>query len=225
MNLVFAPKDKWEVIVSKKIFETINKENINKKIELMFTGGRTANDLYKYLSKDFIRVKNCLNIYFTDERCVSLNSKENNFHNIKKNLYNNIVPQHHTLFRIKADNKNWKNEANRYEKLLPKHLDLLLLSLGTDGHIASIFRGGEAMHTLNKKVKPIIAPIYPKNRITITHNVIKLSKNKILLVKGKEKGKILRQLLENQKKDGHVMPAILITEGDIIVDSEAQKEI
>lgn len=68
-------------------------------------------------------------------------------------------------------------------------------------------------------------PIEPVNRISISYQVIQETKNTFLLVRGTEKGKILKKILDDRSKGIISMPASLIDKGLIIIDEEAKKQL
>lgn len=157
MKLLFAPENEWEKFVSIEIIKLIKNTSKKKAIDLMLTGGDTANGVYRYLSSYFKELGIKINIFFTDERCLAPISENSNYYNLKKNLYNNSVPSNHRIFRIKGE-ENPHSEALRYSNILPKLIDLLLLSLGSGGHIASIFDIHKSNQKTEQKVNYVRAP-------------------------------------------------------------------
>jgi 6-phosphogluconolactonase len=79
----------------------------------------------------------------------------------------------------------------------PNSPDLLLLSLGEDGHIASLFPGTKE---INKKTNiDLILKKKGHNRLTITPKVIEASKNKIVFVQGMKKIDKFNEILSSNK--------------------------
>ena len=199
MNIIKPPNTKWELNalkhINKKIEYIIKKNN---KCTIMLTGGTTASFLYRSWKKYFIDIRGNIEIYFTDERCVSNLSKQSNYFNVINNLYGNNPPLNHKIFPI-INNQNEKDYANEYDKKVPDKIDILILSLGEDGHIASLFKNYKTYKVGTRKVINVKAPIYPKYRVTITNNVIKSAKNKYIFVKNVAKAKILNDALSDNK--------------------------
>ena len=187
---------KWAFFTSLKILHTLENFNKKKTINLMLTGGNTAKNVYKHLRILLIKSKIRINFYLTDERCVSSNNKKSNYYMIKKRLLN-FKKKNFNFYRILGEEKNFEKECIRYEKLLSKKIDLVLLSLGKDGHIASIFPTNKI--TLKKKV----ANVLPKNKIrryTVTPYFLKKIKKIIIFVKGADKGVAFRKIFFSNKK-------------------------
>ena len=99
-----------------------------------------------------------------------------------------------TDFPIPAD------AAAAYEKTLRSHFgdsspdfDLLLLGLGADGHVASLFPNAPALQERNKWVVATESPIEPLQRLSLTLPAINSSRRIYLLVTGKEKAEPFRR--------------------------------
>jgi len=77
--------------------------------------------------------------------------------------------------------------VEEYSNLLPDALDILLLSMGEDGHFASIFPGSDSVFENEKKVIYTRGPRYPKNRITITPKMVSNAKKVYVMALGNKK--------------------------------------
>jgi 6-phosphogluconolactonase len=173
--LVDATKDKGEALT------------------LMLTGGRTASKLYDYLVSKGEFVTGKYSYYFGDERCVAPDHIDSSYGLARSTLFQGIEP--HSIERIKGEASSPEDEAVRYSAILPNSIDILLLTVGEDGHIASLFPNGKALSQEQKVVYVSDAPKLPSNRITITPNVIHSAKQVIVMAAGNEKGKILARAL------------------------------
>ena len=70
---------------------------------------------------------------------------------------------------------------------------LILLGLGVDGHIASLFPG--QLHDENRQVVPVYdAPKEPRNRISLTLSRLCNTQNTIFIISGKNKLESLKRL-------------------------------
>ncbi len=104
--------------------------------------------------------------------------------------------------------------------MLPESLDIILLSLSLDGHIASFFPQSPSLLETHRTVILIVAPKPPTERLTITPIVIQSAKSIFVFVKGKEKGEVLAQLMANQ--DGvESEPILLVLGATFILDTVA----
>ena len=90
-------------------------------------------------------------------------------------------------------------------------LDLLLLGLGADGHVASLFPGSDALREGTRLVAAPWVERLQARRITLTPPAIKNASEIMVLVSGEEKAGALRQALSGA---GTVddCPALLLRE-------------
>jgi 6-phosphogluconolactonase len=225
MKIVYSNSSEWEInalrIIQKKINEIIEK---NKKCKLMLTGGSTASSIYKVWSNDFMLTKGDIEVYLTDERLVPISDKRNNYSSIINKLYQGNPPMNHRLFPVIRDSLDSVKISNYYNKIVPNYIDILMLSLGEDGHIASLFKNYNPSKFLSDKVISINAPFEPKARITITHNVLNNAHNTYLFVKGEKKAKIFKKVISNNKKYKY-MSAKLLKNPIVFLDKIAYKII
>ena len=208
------------------ILKDINSSILNRNVcNLMLTGGVTAKILYNYWRENasLLNYKN-INYYFGDERCVPYNSADSNYLMAMENLFPNVVPGGCTINRIEVDNVDKESAAIKYEGSIPDIIDVLLLGLGTDGHIASIFPYSPVFNSKRRKVMLVSSPYYPKERITITPKVISESKSIFLLATGSEKGRVLGEALNFSDKI-EKLPVRLTISTNWLIDSQAEKEI
>jgi len=81
--------------------------------------------------------------------------------------------------------------------------DLLLLGLGQDGHIASIFPGSAAEQEDKKLVAAVHGDNMPMERITLTLPVLNRAVSICVLVSGEDKAKVLKAALD---EGGPILP-------------------
>ena len=147
---------------------------------IVLTGGQSVLSLYKILSKDDSNWDKW-HIYIGDERFLPAGHKDRNDQTINEIwLDNSPIPKNNIHF-IKAE-LGLLEARLEYENTLKKidKFDVVLLSMGDDGHIASLFPG----HLYSKDADVIVeynSPKLPNKRISIsyrklnkTHNVFKI---------------------------------------------------
>lgn len=178
---------------------------------LMLTGGRTASQLYRILSANpkFINAVKGLQIFFTDERAVSPLSNGSNCKLVVDSFCSSINLNELSINRMHADDSDLERAAQSYEAILPVSLDIILLTLGDDGHIASLFPGSPALLEMSRKVIPVNAPGPYTSRITITPRVISNARNVFVLALGGKKRSIYNEALKNPQ-NVFDMPARLV---------------
>ena len=108
--------------------------------------------------------------------------------------------------------------------MLPESIDVLFLSVGSDGHIASLYPQSNALNEKTKSVVPVVGPKPPPERLTITTSVIQPAKSTFLFAQGKEKGQILAQALESPNNIAS-FPARLVLGATWILDTDAAEQL
>ena len=119
-----------------------NSIRLNGCFTIVLAGGRSVINLYKILRQS-TSDWNKWYVYIGDERCLPLQDKERNDHIINSIWLNNSqIPENNINF-IKAE-LGHDNGAYDYEEVLKNivSFDVVLLSIGEDGHTASSFPGG-----------------------------------------------------------------------------------
>ena len=107
--------------------------------------------------------------------------------------------------------------ALRYADLLPDLIDVLLLGVGEDGHIASLFPNNASLQERKRRVIPITGPKPPFKRLTITPQVIAKARSVFMLATGSAKAAMLCSALNNPN-DIAALPARLTLGGTWLMD-------
>ena len=188
------------------------------RFSFVLTGGDSPVKLYKNLAKEKnIPWKN-IDFFIGDERCVNKNSKYSNINMCKKNLLKKIPILTSQIYKINIKNIKPKKIALEYEKKIKKYFngkkisfDLTLLGVGNDGHIASLFK-----NNINKKNKKIVDFVIREDfkRITLTIKCINNSRNIFLWAPGKNKKKIIKNIIKDKK---YLYPASYLKSKNIIL--------
>jgi 6-phosphogluconolactonase len=183
---------------------------------LVLSGGNTPNLLFSILGDNFattIKWK-YVHLFWGDERCVSQAHKESNYGIALRNLIDKIDIPDANIHRIKGE-QDPKQEALRYSKEIIDYtrsrnglplFDLIILGLGEDGHIASIFPGNPDLFNSNRICEVTQHPVTFQNRITLTGPVINNADSVVFLVNGKNKARIVSDIL-NKKRLSSDYPA------------------
>lgn len=189
------------------------------------TGGRSAERLYLSWSelKKFRQLSG-VSFYFSDERCVPPENRESNYGMTKRTLFQKGVPNDCAVFRMEADDTDHEAAARRYGETLPDELDILLLGVGDDGHIASLFPDSVALQEKHQRVLPICAPNAPYERLTITPSVIAQASSIFVLASGAAKAAVLRKATKNPS-DFLSLPARLVLNATWLLDTVLPEEI
>lgn len=166
---------------------------------VMLTGGRSAGQLYREWAKSPKHPMNLKGVrfYFGDERCVSPDHPESNYGMTMRTLFPDGKPGGVQIHRIEADSPVVEAAADRYAALLPEAIDVLLLSMGEDGHIASLFPHSAALRETQRRVLPVIVPKPPFQRLTITPPVIKSARHVFVIALGEQKYAMYKEALRD----------------------------
>jgi len=218
----------WLDVATSEILEHLqNKIFSSTRKTVLLTGGYTAQKLYVHLSLEKLFSEYTVDFYFGDERCVLPEDPESNYGMVMNTLFNSGIPENCTVHRIVGEAADVVEEASRYASTLPDALDVVLLSIGEDGHIASIFPGSDTITEEALSVCHISAPKLPSKRFTITPKVLKSAKKIIVLACGTEKGKVLAKALK-QPKNAQELPIAIVMgmhQTTIILDKEASEQL
>jgi len=173
------------------------------KITIALSGGSTPIPILKKLSKENL---DWYKFYFfiVDERNVPIDSEQSNYGAIQKVFFNFIPSKNYSII----SENNLEKSIKTYADLIAQHVqlennipafDLMLLGMGNDGHIASLFPNSKALTVENEFVVQNYISKLDTNRITLTYPVIENSKNIVMMVKGSEKLKISEELFSNEQ--------------------------
>lgn len=179
-------------------------------VNIALSGGSTPKKIYEELAKQKKNSFKKINFYMVDERYVSPNQADSNYRMIFEALIKplkNKIKGFYYFDTTKPIQQSLEQYQEIIEKLPPKYFDLIILGIGPDGHIASLFPGSKAL-TENKKLTAHTQTnqFAVKDRLTLTFPAILKSQKILVLLKGKEKEKVLLNL-QNPKIKAKDFPA------------------
>jgi len=190
-----------EMTLSKALAQeilNIAKKSIFEKgcFSIVLTGGQSALSLYKILSKADSNW-NKWHIYISDERCLPKNHKDRNDRVINEIwLDRSSIPKENIHF-IKAE-LGLSEARIEYENTLKSidKFDIVLLSMGEDGHVASLFPN----RTYPEEQTVVIersSPKPPKERISMSYKRLNESNYIFKLIIGNSKQEAVSLLRQN----------------------------
>ena len=195
-KIFVTPAAEWSSHASTLILAEIRNLSLpGQRPSVMLTGGRSARALYATWSEspEFFATGN-VDYYLGDERCVPSGHAESNSGMAMRDLFGQGMPPGCRFFPMTADGDK-ESLARDYEKILPERLDVLLLSVGEDGHVASLLPGDTALEETTRRVVQVWGPKPPHDRLTITPRVIQSARAVFLLAQGEQKAKLLGRVL------------------------------
>jgi 6-phosphogluconolactonase len=201
------------------------------------SGGETPRRMYKRLAKapfahavDWSKV----HLFFGDERTVPPTDHDSNFGMVDFELLSHIDIPYGNVHRMVGE-INPEEAARRYELELEGEfgerevrLDLVLLGLGEDAHVASLFPRTKAFEDSQSLVCSVYVPQLESWRISLTLRAINNARRILFLVAGSKKASILERVL-NALEPTKELPATLVLpkEGTLLwmVDQDAAVNI
>jgi len=191
---------------------------------LMLTGGNSVQNIYRYWATlhDFPH-KNII-YFFCDERLVSLSHRDSNYGTACLSLFPCGIPEHVKIYPMDVNNTDRVAASMSYAQLLPSRIDVLMLGMGEDGHVASIFPGDIVATEFDSLVMPVQGPKPPADRLTVTPKVISNAKTIFLLATGAQKGKVLSRVI-NEEGSVQELPVRYAKFATWLLDDIAGKEL
>ena len=215
------------------------------------TGGRTPRRLYERLADASQPWRSRIvwpgvHAFWGDERHVPPDHPESNFGMAHRALLAHVPIPAHQVHRIRGELPDAAAAAREYEHILPGTFDIVLLGLGEDAHIASIFpgsplleRGGsDPLHESTQGVEssheggltPLVAAVWaaPLNawRITLTPPALLDARAILVIVSGGNKAPAVRAALDGPMDLTRVPAHLLRAAGDRvewIIDAAAAR--
>ena len=153
---------------------------------VVLTGGTTPELAYKEAAKrepDWHKV----DVWWGDERCVPPDDENSNYGMAKRALLDRLEQQPRSVHRMKGELGKEEAAADYERELGDTQLDLLLLGVGPDGHIASLYPNAPTLRQ-RKKVLPAEAELEPFiDRVTLSLPVFRSAQEILFLLAGEAK--------------------------------------
>ncbi|HEY0721743.1 MAG TPA: 6-phosphogluconolactonase [Gammaproteobacteria bacterium] len=171
---------------------------------LALAGGQTPRALYRCLGAPPMRQQlkwRGVQLWFGDERCVPPDHPDSNYRMAREELLERLPLEPGQFHRMEGELEP-ELAAQRYREALT-HLpqvgglpifDLILLGLGADGHIASLFPDTPARQREEFTVTPLHSSLHRYWRLTLTLPVLNRARHLLLLVSGEKKADIVRHI-------------------------------
>jgi 6-phosphogluconolactonase len=181
------------------------------------TGGSTPRKAYERVAAERPDWSG-VDVWFTDERCVPPDHEHSNFRMADEALLSRVEGA--TVHRMKGE-LGPERGAAEYERELEEAgrpvLDLILVGIGPDAHICSLFPGDDALVERERPVvgveTPGMAPLV--SRITLTLPVVNTSRRIVFLVTGEDKADAVARGFSGRRDP--MAPASLVEGADVTV--------
>ncbi len=178
------------------------------RFSIALAGGATPRTLYCSLVSPTWSEKvpwQGVHLFWGDERPVPPDHLDSNYRMAYETLISRVPIPPENVHRMPGERADLRAAVAEYEETLRAFFqpsreewpsfDLILLGIGSDGHIASLFPGAPA---LKEKKRWVVAPYVEKlkaPRLTLTLPVLNHAREIFFLAAGKEKGPVIRDLL------------------------------
>jgi 6-phosphogluconolactonase len=181
---------------------------------LALCGGGTPQRLYRLLGQPPYRLTipwGNVHIFWSDERCVPQDDPESNYGQARELWLQHVPLPPHQVHRIKGE-LGATDAAQAYvaelgafaqatltEAAWPR-FDLVLLGLGEDGHVASLFPGAPDPAESQQAALAVRADYQgrPAERVTLTPVILSAAQHVVFLVAGEAKAPALAASLGGQ---------------------------
>jgi 6-phosphogluconolactonase len=182
---------------------------------IVLTGGNSVGEAYARaaaLEPDWSRAS----VWWGDERCVPPDDERSNFRLAREKLLDALAEQP-DVHRIRGELQP-ADAAGEYDRKLDGvELELLLLGLGPDAHVASLFPGSPQLDERERRVTSGPAGLEPfVDRVTLTLPALLSARRIVLLVTGDDKAEAVRRAFRDPIADE--APASLLRTGDVPID-------
>ncbi len=168
-------------------------------------------------------------LFFCDERCVPPESPDSNFGTVSRLLVGSLTDHAPRVHRMEGENPDPARAARDYGDALrlmlgaPPVLDMVLLGVGEDGHVASLFPGRPSLATLDSVVLvEDAAPKPPARRLTLSLGVLAGAREVVVAAFGRSKAAALADALRDPVS---ALPLALVlrraARASVLIDEEA----
>jgi len=186
-------------------------------LSLAVSGGSVATTFFPRWAAETTVDWGSTDVFWADERAVPPTDPESNYA-LARSLWLDParVPAGH-VHRMPADGPDLAAAARDYDAELRRVLgerpvvDLVLLGMGPDGHVASLFPGHALLGETSRNVAAVVdSPKPPPRRLTLTLPVLTAARLVVIGAFGTSKAGIVRLAIEDAESR---LPAALVARG------------
>jgi 6-phosphogluconolactonase len=174
---------------------------------LCLTGGNTPAEVYTLIATRFhLSVDwNAVHLFWGDERCVPPDDPASNYAMAHRTMLSKLNLNPGQIHRMRGEDepeqgaREYENQLKRFFALgegeFPR-FDLILLGLGDNVHIASLFPGHPAIHENRRLAVAVEVDAPQRHRITLTAPVLNNAARVMFIVSGQNKAQAVKTALE-----------------------------
>jgi 6-phosphogluconolactonase len=172
-------------------------------------------------------------VFWVDERMVAPDDPDSNFRLAKLAWLDAVPIPEERIFRMHGEDPVPGEAAAAYTRVLrerlgdPARADLVLLGMGPDGHVASLFPGHRLLRAWDRDVGVLSdAPKPPPRRMTLTLRALTASRAIVVFATGAPKAAAIAEALGGEESE---LPIALATLGigpvTFLLDPEAASKL
>jgi 6-phosphogluconolactonase len=177
---------------------------------VVLTGGTTAERIYPELApqrNDWSGIE----VFFSDERCVPPHDPASNFGMAMRLLLDRIAVGRVNRMRGEDDPREAADDYGRaIAPVAQRGIDLLLLGMGADCHVAALFPGSSALPESERLCSAVERPDGLRG-LTLTPPALLAATTVLLLVAGKAKADAVRRALRGMESS-HLCPVRILSQ-------------
>jgi 6-phosphogluconolactonase len=198
-------------------------------VHLSLAGGTTPRAAYERLA-ELVDDWEGIELWLGDERLVPADDPQSNYRLVAETLLP-VGASAHAVPTTGSAEEAASAYATEIRRRVPAgpdgvpELDLALLGLGEDGHVASLFPHALALETRDEVCVAVHeAPKPPPDRVSLTLDVLRAARSTVILAVGEGKASAAAAALSGPN---HGVPASLLADGalELILDQDAAWEI
>lgn len=163
------------------------------------TGGSTPGSTYAWLAKSLpAPIYPRLAITWTDDRLVPHDHEQSNVRLARETWLDRVPVQPCRVVPLTHGEglEASVHRATASFMALMRGLDVLVLGVGPDGHIASLFPGHPALESTAAVVGIADSPKPPAERVSLTLPVLRTASTTVLVARGEEKAEMLLRVAQ-----------------------------
>jgi 6-phosphogluconolactonase len=175
----------------------------------VLTGGSTPKRAYELtaeLEQDWSRVE----LWWGDERCAPVDDERSNFHMARIALIDRVSRPPAKTHRMRGELGRDEGALQYEEELGPlERFDLMLLGLGPDGHVASLYPDQPTLDVTDRRAIGAEAKLQPfVDRVTLTLPMLRAADEVLFLVAGADKAEAAQRAFAGEPS--HATPGSLV---------------
>lgn len=242
-NLEIISPDRFAALVADELVAAIGDAvELRGECSIVLAGGKTPADIYRLFTRpprdsevDWQKVK----FFWGDDRFVPHDHSGSNYKLAEETFLKNLAIAKESIFPINTSLPDATAAARDYDLQIRQALrlgeqdlpefDLVLLGIGEDGHTASLFPHSKELNLQGRLACAALAPVEPKERVSMTAEALFNAKRIYFIVKGGGKANILSRILNDSDLSTEQVPAVFFksAKGKVtwFIDSEAAQKL